>query len=223
MVYDDLIDESLLELVPAAAERYSVGKRQGRPSAGQPEINALLIRLARSGREVVRLKGGDPFVFGRGGEEARALQEAGIAWEYVPGVSSAIAIPGAAGIPVTHRGLSRSVHILTAHGAGDTFPEELDALARLPGTLVILMGLSRLPEIAARLQASGMDPATPAAVISGGSAPHPAEVRGPLAQIAALAVGMQPPAVLVFGETAALTLYPAAPECGAVPDIPSTP
>lgn len=210
VVYDDLIAPDLLNAAPAGAERVYMGKREGRHSASQEEICALLIDRARSGRAVVRLKGGDPFVFGRGGEEALALQAAGVPFEVVPGVTSATAIPALAGIPVTHRGLSRSVHIVTAHTADtpDGLPPGLDGLARLDGTLVFLMGLSRLEKIAQRLLAAGRSPGTPAAVLSGGNAPHPAAVRGTLADIAGKtrAANVQPPAVIVVGETAALEL-----------------
>ena len=210
VVYDDLIAGELLSALPERTELLYMGKRQGAHSASQAEICAVLIDKAREGRSVVRLKGGDPFVFGRGGEEAMALREAGIPWEVVPGVSSAIAIPEEAGIPVTHRGVSQSFHVITAHTAGtpDGLPPERDALARLPGTLVFLMGLSRLEVIAQRLIAAGMAPGTPAAVISGGSAPHPAAVRGTLADIAprTRTAGVRSPAVILVGQTAAMDL-----------------
>ena len=208
VVYDDLIDPRLLELVPEGAERLYMGKRQGRHSASQSDISAKLVALAREGKVVARLKGGDPFVFGRGGEEILALQAAGIPYEEIPGISSAIAIPALAGIPVTHRGASQSLHIVTGHTAHtpDALPSQLDKLAGLEGTLVFLMGLSQLPQLAARLLAAGKDPDTPAAVISGGNAPHPATVRGTLADIADLAREVQPPAVIVVGQVAGLDL-----------------
>ncbi len=210
VVYDDLIDPVLLDAVPAHAQRLYMGKRQERHSASQDEICALLVEKAREGRAVVRLKGGDPFVFGRGGEEILALQAAGIPFEVVPGVTSAIAIPALAGVPVTHRGLSQSVHIVTAHTADtkDGLPSYFDRLASLPGTLVFLMGLSRLEQIAQRLMAAGKAPDTPAAVLSGGNAPCPASLRGTLADIAAKAhaAKIRPPAVIVVGGTAALEL-----------------
>ena len=216
VVYDDLIDRSLLREAPACAEIIYMGKRQGRHSASQEEICAKLVQLARAGKTVVRLKGGDPFVFGRGGEELLALGRAGVPCEVVPGISSALAVPALAGIPVTHRGLSRSVHIVTAHTADtpDGLPGGFDRLAALSGTLVFLMGLSRLEEITRRLAAAGKPGDTPAAVLSGGSAPHPAQVRGTLADVAekARAAGVRPPAVIVVGETAGLELpVPAAP------------
>lgn len=210
VVYDDLIAPDLLEAAPAHAQRLYMGKREGRHSAPQEEICARLVELARAGNTVVRLKGGDPFVFGRGGEEALALQAAGVPFEVVPGLTSAVAIPALTGIPVTHRGLSRSVHIVTAHTADtpDGLPEDFGNLARLPGTLVFLMGLSRLETISRRLLAAGRPPDTPAAVLSGGNAPHPAAVRGTLADIAEKTrrADVRPPAVIVVGDVAALEL-----------------
>ena len=175
VVYDDLIATELLDEVPAAAERVYMGKREGRHSASQEEICAKLVELARAGKTVVRLKGGDPFVFGRGGEEALALLAAGVPFEVAPGVTSAVAIPALAGIPVTHRGVSRSFHVVTARTADtpDGLPEYFDQLAPLPGTLVFLMGLSRLERIAQRLTDAGKPADTPAAVVSGGSSPRP--------------------------------------------------
>lgn len=207
VVYDDLIDPSLLAQA-LDAEKYPAGKRCGKHSMPQPEINALLVRLGGEGKTVVRLKGGDPFVFGRGGEEFLALRQAGIPCEEVPGISSCIAVPAAAGIPVTHRGVSRSFHVITAHTADtpDTLPESLDALASLQGTLVFLMGLNQLERIAQRLVEAGRPAGTPAAVISGGNAPHPVTVRGTLETIGnkTRQAGVQAPAVIVVGDTAAL-------------------
>ena len=208
VVYDDLIGQDLLAQVPPGARRLYMGKRCGKHSAPQEEICRVLVEEARAGRRVARLKGGDPFVFGRGGEEAQALKAAGIPFQVVPGISSAIAIPAAAGIPVTHRGVSRSLHILTGHTAGDGLPENFAHLAALEGTLVFLMGLSRLEEIAAGLLAAGMAPGTPAAVLSGGNSPHPAAVRATLDTIAPRTreADVRPPAVIVVGGTAALDL-----------------
>ena len=210
VVYDDLLDPALLDAAPEEAERIYVGKRLGRHSMAQEDINALLVAKAREGRMVVRLKGGDPFVFGRGGEEALALQAAGIPWEYVPGVTSAVAVPGEAGIPVTHRGVSRSFHAITAHTADspDGLPPRLEELAGLEGTLVFLMGLSRLEELARRLVEAGMMPETPAAVISGKNAPRPMTVRGTVEDIAERAreAGVQAPAVILVGGSAELRI-----------------
>lgn len=210
VIYDDLIDRELLREVPPHAQVIYMGKRRGKHSASQEEICAKLIQCAREGKTVVRLKGGDPFVFGRGGEEALALRAAGVPCRMVPGITSALAIPALAGIPVTHRGVSQSVHIVTAHTAGtaDGLPEYLDGLAKLPGTLVFLMGLSQIEGITRRLLAAGKPGGTPAAVLSGGNSPHPAEVRGTLADIAgkARAANVQPPAVIVVGAVAGLDL-----------------
>ena len=211
VIYDDLIDKALLREIPGRAQVMYMGKRQGdKHSASQEDICAKLVQCAQEGKTVVRLKGGDPFVFGRGGEELMALEEAGIPCQVVPGITSALAIPAMAGIPATHRGLSRSVHIVTAHTAdtGDGLPEYLDDLARLPGTLVFLMGLSRLESIAQRLMAAGKPGSTPAAVLSGGNSPHPAAVRGTLADIGekTRAANVQPPAVIVVGEVAGMNL-----------------
>ena len=208
VVYDDLLDQALLDAAPEGAEKIYVGKRRGRRSMAQEDISALLIAKAREGKTVVRLKGGDPFVFGRGGEEALALQAAGIAWEYVPGVTSAVAVPGAAGIPATHRGVSRGFHVVTAHTADspDGLPSHLEELARLPGTLVFLMGLSRLEEIARRLIGAGLPGDTPIAVVFGKNAPR--AVRGTLENIAERAreAGAEAPAVIVAGGTAGMDL-----------------
>ena len=210
VVYDDLIDQALLDAAPAEAERIYMGKRLGRHSAPQGEISRVLVEKASEGKTVVRLKGGDPFVFGRGGEEMEALLAAGIPCEEVPGITSAVAIPAAAGIPVTHRGLSRSFHVITGHtcDTADGTAERWETLAALEGTLVFLRGLSRLEKIAAGLLAAGKDGATPAAVVSGGNAAHPLTVRGTLADIAARArqAGAQAPAVIVVGQTAAMDL-----------------
>lgn len=215
VVYDDLIDTALLREAPESAERIYMGKRSGSHAAAQSEIIQKLIKLARSGLQVVRLKGGDPYLFGRGGEEMLALRAAGIPCEEVPGIPSAIGIPAEAGIPVTHRSVSRSLHIVTAHTADtpDGLPEDLEALAKLSGTLVFLMGLRQLPQIAERLIAAGKDGSTPGAVISGGNAPHPAFVRAPLSLLAEAAknAGVTTPAVILIGDVAAMDLA-AAPE-----------
>ena len=208
VVYDELIDPELLLEAPPAAERCCVGKRAGRPSAKQEEITALLLRLAAEGKRVVRLKGGDPYVFGRGGEEMLALAAAGVACEEIPGVSSAVAVPALAGIPVTHRALSRGFAVVTAHTAGGGLPEYFDDLAGFPGTLVVLMGLGRLAEITARLAAAGMDAETPCAVAAGGSAAARYCIRGTLADIAARAKDAAAPAVIVIGPAAELDLRP---------------
>jgi uroporphyrinogen III methyltransferase/synthase len=219
LIYDDLIDNALLSQVPETAETLYVGKRSGKHSMAQADINELLVARALQGKRVVRLKGGDPFVFGRGGEEIQALQAHGIPYEEVPGISSSIAIPAAAGIPVTHRGLSRSLHIITGHTADtpDGLPVDMDTLAQLSGTLVFLMGLGKLEAISKRLIAAGKSPETSAAVISGGNAPHPMTLRGTLETLPGLAseAKMQSPAVIVVGQVAGLDLSATLPLSGA--------
>ena len=208
VVYDDLIDRHLLEAAPQAAERLYVGKRLGRHSTPQEEISRLLVKKALEGKVVIRLKGGDPFVFGRGGEEMEALLSAGIPCEEVPGITSAVAIPAAVGIPVTHRGVSRSFHVITGH----TFDERGEpaggwgTLANLEGTLVFLMGLANLEGIADGLLSAGKRAETPAAVISSGMGPRPVAVRAPLAQLAekTRAAELKAPAIILVGPTAAL-------------------
>ncbi|MDY3281742.1 siroheme synthase CysG [Dysosmobacter sp.] len=208
VVYDDLIDPQLLDAAPEGAARVYMGKRSGRHSAPQEEISRKLIELAQSGLQVVRLKGGDPYLFGRGGEEMLALQAAGIPCTEVPGIPSAIGIPAEAGIPVTHRGVSRGLHIVTAHTAttADGLPEDFDALARLDGTLVFLMGLGQLPKIVRRLLEAGKSGDTPAAVLSGGNSPHPVTIRSTLRDIEAAARDAVSPVVILVGGVAAMDL-----------------
>ncbi len=208
VVYDSLVSPQLLEEVRPQAECVYVGKRPGYHCMKQEQINALLINYAQQGHTVVRLKGGDPFVFGRGGEEALALAQAGIPFEIVPGVSSAIAVPAYAGIPVTHRHLASSVTIVTGHedAAHTSSNVNWEALAKLDGTLVILMGVATLPQIAGRLHDGGLHPDTPAAVIQEGTVPQQHVVTGTLANIAdrAAKAGITSPAVVVIGAVVTL-------------------
>lgn len=211
VVYDDLIDLALLDSVPETADRIYMGKRSGHHSAPQEEINQTLVALAKQGKKVVRLKGGDPYLFGRGGEEMQALLKEGIPCQEVPGIPSAIGIAAEAGIPVTHRGASRGLHIVTAHTTDteDGLPEDFDALAQLSGTLVFLMGLRQLPKIVKRLLAAGKSGDTPAAVLSGGNSKNPARVRAKLSEIEAAVekAGVSSPAIIVIGEVAALDFH----------------
>lgn len=225
VIYDGLIDPEILNFAPRSAQRIYMGKRDGCHSAKQEEISAKLVELASRGLTVARLKGGDPFVFGRGGEEILALKQAGIPFEEVPGITSAIAIPAGAGIPVTHRGLSQSVHIITGHTSDtpDGLPAELPQLANCGGTLVFLMGLGRLELISRRLMEYGRRANTPAAVISGGNSPHPAAVRGTLANISKKACDVRSPAVIVVGETAGLDLTAELPLSGVNIGVTGTP
>ena len=214
LLYDSLSAKELLDRTRPDCERIDVGKRYGGRAASQEEINRLLIQKAQEGKTVLRLKGGDPYVFGRGGEEMLALLEAGIACEEVPGISSAFAVPAAAGIPVTHRGLSRSVTVLTAssltEGAEQMTEADYEALARLSGTLVILMGMHHLKELTDRLIGAGMSPSRPAAVVMEGATKRQRWVRAPLERLAEEAVraGLKAPSVIVIGETASLHLAP---------------
>lgn len=205
VVYDRLVAPALLEYAPHTAELIYVGKEPKRHRLSQEAINRLLVQLARTGKQVVRLKGGDPFVFGRGGEEALALVESGISFEVVPGISSAIAVPAYAGIPVTHRHLAQSFTVVSGHTADEDDPFGAD-WADLPttGTLVILMGVQYLPQITAHLLANGRSPQTPAATIHRGTTPHQQIVVGTLATIAERARNVQPPAITVIGEVVAL-------------------
>lgn len=207
VLYDYLVDPDVLQLVSNNAERIAVGKIGGGACTPQAEINRLLIEKACAGKRVVRLKGGDPFLFGRGGEEAEALYSAGIPFEVVPGVSSALSVPAYAGIPLTHRGYSSSVAVLTGSHAVDG---GLDARALFnvadAETIVVLMGLAHLHEIAAELIISGKRPETPAAVIRWGTYDSQQTVVGSLESIAADVerVGLRAPAVIVIGDVVRL-------------------
>ncbi len=201
VVYDALVGDGVLALARAGAELIDVGKRPGQGVA-QDLINVLLVRLARDGKRVVRLKGGDPFVFGRGGEEAVALAEAGIACEVVPGITSSIAAPAAAGVPVTYRGLSASFTVVTGHRQRGESPVNWRALAQAGGTIVVLMGVAQRAEIAAALIEGGLSPDTPVAAVGSATTQAQAVVRCRLADVAAAPV--QSPATIVIGAVAAL-------------------
>ena len=186
VVYDRLVCRSLLDEAPPGAERIFAGKRPGHHTLRQEQINALLVERAQAGQVVVRLKGGDPFVFGRGGEEAAACAAAGVRCEIVPGISSALAVPALAGIPVTHRHVSSAFAVLTAHSAGTEEDAALDwgAFAAID-TLVVLMGVQRLAEVASALIEHGRDPDTPVAIIERGTQPDERVITGTLAGIRA--------------------------------------
>ncbi len=208
ILYDRLIPSGALEGARADAELLFVGKEGGGESVPQEQTEALLVERARAGRTVVRLKGGDPFVFGRGGEEALALRAAGIPFEVVPGITAGVAAVAYAGIPVTHRGLASAVALVTGHEDPDKGEPALDwgALAAFPGTLVFYMGVRHLPHIAAALIAAGRPPAEPAAVVERGTLPAQRTVTGTLATIAerAQAEGVRPPSITVVGAVAEL-------------------
>ena len=211
LVYDDLIDSRLLDYAPESCELIYVGKRSGRHSMKQDEINALLVRKAKEGGLVVRLKGGDPFVFGRGKEEILALEKEGIKASYIPGVTSCIAVPAEAGIPVTHRELSRSFHVITGHtatGSGEIAENiDFEALSRVEGTLIFLMGFGHLLQISQELIIAGKSPDTPVAVVHGNFDGTTDVVRGTLADIVQKVseAGIATPAVIVVGEVAELS------------------
>ena len=208
VIYDRLVSEEILALIPEGAERIDVGKEQSRHPVPQTEINALLVRCAQDGRRIVRLKGGDSFLFGRGGEECEYLKAHGIPFCVIPGVTSALAAPALAGIPVTHRDFCSSVHIITAHARGNA-PLDIDysSLVRLRGTLVFLMGVRALSEVCAGLLAAGLAPDTPAAVVENGTRPNQRKLVSTAAGLpgAAREMGLKSPAVIVFGGVCALS------------------
>ena len=205
VLFDRLLDPRMLEGVKA--ELIDVGKNAGRHKLTQEGINQLLIEKAEAGNIVVRLKGGDPYLFGRGGEEALALQEKGIPFEVVPGVTSSIAAPELAGIPVTHRGVASSLIIVTGHEEpGKETPLDWAAIAALGGTLVVLMGVSRLEQNVAALIEAGKSPQTPAAMVEKGGWPEQRMISATLADIAEKAkeARIESPAILVVGEVVLL-------------------
>jgi len=208
VIYDRLLDEQLLDSVPSAAEKIYVGKAAGIHAREQDEINHLLVEKAKAGRIVVRLKGGDPFVFGRGGEEAEALADNGIPFEVVPGISSAVAVPAYAGIPVTHRGLASSFAVIAGHEDPGKASSSIDweKLATGVDTLVFLMGMRNLPTIATKLLEHGRPPDTPVAVIEDGTSPEQKTVVSSLKDIEdkVKEYRLGPPAVVVVGEVVRL-------------------
>ena len=201
VVYDQLVNPVLLEEVPVEAELVFVGKQAGKHCTAQGEINEILIGYAWRGIDVVRLKGGDPFVFGRGGEEAAALVSAGVPFEIVPGVSSAVAVPAYAGIPLTHRNYASSFAVVTGHEAiKANSAVNWAKLATAIDTLVILMGLHNLPTIVTKLLAHGRSPHTPVAVIRQGTTERQEVVTGTLADIVERSRNLKAPALIVVGE-----------------------
>lgn len=208
ILYDQLPGDEVLATLPASAEQIDCGKHGGDHTLEQDEIEALMVEKALEGKNVVRLKGGDPFLFGRGGEEMETLRAHGIAVEVVPGISSAIAVPESVGIPVTHRKFASQVTIITGHEDPTKGESALDwqFLGRTRGTIVVLMGVKNLGKIAEALIGNGRDPATPVAVIERGMRPDQRVTVGPLTEIAAIAraQGVRPPAVIVIGEVVGL-------------------
>ena len=205
IVYDQLVNPVLLEEALAGAIKVFAGKQAGRHCIAQTEINEVLIGYARLGHDVLRLKGGDPFVFGRGGEEAEALADAGIPFEIVPGVSSAVAVPAYAGIPLTHRKFASSFAVVTGHEARKAQSSvDWSKLATAVDTLVILMGLSNLPIIVANLLKHGRSPETPVAVIRMGTTDEQESVLGSLADIVEKSAAIEPPALIIVGDVVSL-------------------
>jgi uroporphyrin-III C-methyltransferase len=205
IVYDQLVNPALLDEAGPQTIKIFVGKKAGRHCIAQEEINQVLIAHARAGLDVVRLKGGDPFVFGRGGEEAEALAEAGIPVEIVPGVSSAVAVPAYAGIPLTHRNYASSFAVVTGHEARKPNSSvDWAKLATATDTLVILMGLSNLGVIVDKLITSGRSPRTPAAVICSGTTSEQKSVVGTLANIVEKGALLEAPALIVVGDVVSL-------------------
>lgn len=208
ILYDQLPGTEILAGLPERAEKIDCGKFGGKHTLEQDEIEELMVARAMEGKKVVRLKGGDPFLFGRGGEELEVLRERGIPVELVPGIPSAIAVPGAVGIPVTHRRYASSVTILTGHEDPGKDGSAIDwgNLAGNRGTLVILMGVKNLPAIAENLVSHGRDPETPVAVIERGMRPDQRVTTGTLANIAEIARDrkVRPPAVIIIGDVVRL-------------------
>ena len=204
VVYDALVDERVLGLARREAELVYAGKRGGKPSPSQPDISKRLVQFARQGKRVLRLKGGDPLVFGRGGEEALALVAAGVPFRIVPGITAGIGGLAYAGIPTTHRDTNHTVTFVTGHAAGGDVPDTIDwaALARGSGALVIYMALKHLERIAAQLVAGGLEPSTPVAVVAHATAADQRVLETDLARAAAdvAAHGIEAPAVIAVGD-----------------------
>src|SRR5258706_732755 len=203
ILYDRLVAPELLNEVPAHAELIDVGKEPKRHRRSQTEINDLLIEKAREGKIVVRLKGGDPFVFGRGGEECQALAEAGIRYEVIPGVSSAIAVPAYSGIPGTQRGVTTTFAVVAGHTGDSDSNIDWVGISRI-GTIIFLMGVEHMSEIVHQLITHGRSADTPVGVIREGTTANQFVVTGTLADIVEKARGVRPPAVLIVGEVVSL-------------------
>lgn len=208
VLYDRLVGKEIIDQIPAGTEKVYVGRTVGDPTTHQDRTNELMARYARSGRHVLRLKGGDPFIFGRGAEEAEYLIKRGIKFEIVPGITSAIASPAYAGVPLTHRRRSSSVAIVTGHEGAekDELAVRWDRLAGAVDTIVVLMGIGQLGQICRDLAKAGMKKSTPVAIIESGTTKKQRVVRGTLGTIAGAArkAEVRPPAVIVVGNVAGL-------------------
>ncbi|MEC5387121.1 uroporphyrinogen-III C-methyltransferase [Uliginosibacterium sp. H3] len=206
LVYDHLVGDAVLDLARADAERIYVGKQSGKHTLPQEGINALLVTLARAGKRVVRLKGGDPYIFGRGGEEGEELAASGIPFEVVPGVTAACGAAAYAGIPLTHRDHAKAVIFVTGHLKDDSSDLDWPALARAQQTVVIYMGVLSLPEISHHLMAHGMPPDTPAACVRHATTQQQQTVAATISTLpqAVTAAGLRPPALLIIGHVVSL-------------------
>jgi uroporphyrin-III C-methyltransferase/precorrin-2 dehydrogenase/sirohydrochlorin ferrochelatase len=206
VVYDHLVSAPILDLIRSAAERIYAGKERSNHTMTQAEVNQVLVRLARAGRRVLRLKGGDPFMFGRGGEEVEALAAAGIAFEVVPGITAACGVAAYAGIPLTHRNYADSCLFITGHRKGGSVDLDWDSLVRARRTLVVYMGLLGLPTLCRELAAHGLPEATPAAIVQHGTTPQQRALVGTLATLPGLALAAQiaPPTLIIIGEVVRL-------------------
>ncbi|HSD39342.1 MAG TPA: uroporphyrinogen-III C-methyltransferase [Rhodocyclaceae bacterium] len=206
LVYDNLVSDGVLDLAGGDVERIYVGKQAGKHTLSQEGINALLVKLAREGKRVVRLKGGDPYIFGRGGEEGEELAAAGIPFEVVPGVTAASGAAAYAGIPLTHRDHAKAVIFVTGHLKDDSSDLDWPALARAHQTVVIYMGVLSLPEISRHLIAHGMPPDTPAACVRHATLPGQLTVAATIATLpqAVADAGLRPPALLIIGHVVSL-------------------
>jgi uroporphyrin-III C-methyltransferase/precorrin-2 dehydrogenase/sirohydrochlorin ferrochelatase len=206
VVHDNLVSPAILALLPAATERVYVGKERDNHTLPQEEINALLVRLAREGRRVVRLKGGDPFIFGRGGEEIDTLAAQGVPFEVVPGITAALGVASYAGIPLTHRDYAQACTFVTGHLKDGTMDLDWTALARPRQTIVVYMGLLGLPTLCARLIEHGAPPDLPIAVVQQGTTARQRVITGTLATLPALAVAakLRPPTLTIVGNVVRL-------------------
>ena len=204
VLHDGLVSQEVLDLVPPRARRIDVGKRCGDRAMSQEQIEALMIRFAREGNRVLRLKGGDPFVFGRGGEEMEALREAGIRYQIVPGITAAAGCAASVGIPLTHRDLASTCIFVTGHGAGGTLDLDWEGLARTQQTVVVYMGLGNVAEIALKMIAAGAEPHRPAAIIVNGTRPDEHVIPTTLVALPKAAQRVPPgaPSLIVIGEVA---------------------
>jgi len=206
VLYDNLVSAEILALLPLATERIYVGKQRRRHALAQEEINHRMVELARQGRQVLRLKGGDPFIFGRGGEELEYLAAAGVAFRVVPGITAAVGVAAAAGIPLTHRDHAQSCTFVTGHLQDGSMALDWPLLARPRQTVVVYMGLLGLPDLCARLIEHGRAASTPIAIIQQGTTPRQRVITGTLATLPALVAGagLQAPTLIVVGEVVAL-------------------